>query len=126
MPGLAKTIYCPPGWNTQAAALRDLIRFGPGLLGAPGFVVLLYYVERTILWGKLRDRTSSSQMIRGVHSSSSTAHWHRGAIGLCKSHSMYVTKALIEIGLIYKFPRKKIGTESPAVSAVEVNWEEWK
>jgi hypothetical protein len=95
-----------PGYNGPMAALLDIIRFGPAILGVPRTLVLLFIAERTVAYRKLADAPSLTQIVEGAYSKQGTAvQWVRMGCGLKHSAAVEATASLVEMGLLEKRKR---------------------
>lgn len=70
----------PPGYESNHAALLDLVRFGPAIWGCSQMMALLFHAERSTVYGKASDQHSETQALEGIYSSSQF-RWVRGPWG---------------------------------------------
>ena len=90
-----------PGYSGPMAALLDIIRFGPAILGVPRTLVLLFIAERTVAYRKLADAPSLAQIVEGAYSKQGTAvQWVRMGCGLKHSAAAEATASLVAMGLL--------------------------
>jgi hypothetical protein len=95
-----------PGYNGPMAALLDIIRFGPAILGVPRTLVLLFIAECTVAYRKLADAPSLTQIVEGAYSKQGIAvQWVRMGCGLKHSAAVEATASLVEMGLLEKRKR---------------------
>lgn len=118
-PGKARGEYVPPGYTGRIEALTDLIRFGPDALGDAEFAVCLYIAERTLPFGKRSDKTSRSQMVRGIFSRKNGA-WIRGGCGLSESGVKKGIRSLLASDVLKKqLGREENGAHSAARYSID-------
>ncbi len=95
-----------PGYSGVTAALIDIIRFGPELLGVPATLVLLFLAERTVAYRKLSDAVSLTQMVEGVYTKvGGSIRWTRHGCGLKLRAAVNATSFLVKNGLLEKQKR---------------------
>jgi DNA-binding MarR family transcriptional regulator len=95
-----------PGYSGPMAALLDIIRYGPDLLGLPRTAVLLFIAERTIPYRKLADAASLTQMVSGVYGKDGDSiHWIRLGCGLKQSTVKEAVVSLVAMGFLEKQKR---------------------
>jgi hypothetical protein len=74
----------PPGYESNAAAMDKLIKFGGGIWTPSQMMALLYHAERSTAVGKDADQHSESQATEGIYSIQQL-RWIRGPSGLSRS-----------------------------------------
>jgi hypothetical protein len=105
------------------AALLEIIRFGPAVLGVPRTLVLLFIAERTIAYRKLVDAPSLAQIVDGVYSKqANAAQWVRRGCGLKHSAAAEATASLVEIGLLGKQKRSN-AKKGNLPTQYEIRWD---
>lgn len=75
----------PPGYESNYAAIMDLIRYGPAIWSCSQFQALLFHAERSTAYGKDADKHSEKQAIEGIYSAR-TFSWVRGPSGLSRAN----------------------------------------
>jgi hypothetical protein len=76
--------YCPSKYPNRISAVTDLIRWGPSTFSVAEFLMLVYYAERTLTYGKRADASSLSQITEGIFSYKKK-EWIRGPAGLSRT-----------------------------------------
>ena len=111
-----------PGYSGPMAALLDIIRNGPELLGLSRTAVLLFIAERTIAYRKFSDAPSLSQIVDGVYSRrGSTVEWVRHGCGLRQSAAKEATASLVSLGLLEKL-RRSNAKKGNLSTQYEIRW----
>ncbi len=59
-------LTAPPKYGSNHEAILELIRYGPGVWGTDGFLVLLFHAERTTAQGLVAHQVSKSQAAKGI------------------------------------------------------------
>ena len=113
--------FCPQGWKDRGSVLRDVIRFGPGLLPKDLFLVFLFLVERMLFFGKERDKISASQSERGVYWRA-RREWLRFPGGFSVSTFWRAIEVLHEYDLVFKFNNHLPGRHNREASTFQINW----
>ena len=98
----------PAGYNSNFAALLDLLRFGFAIWGPVRMAVLLFHAERSTAYGKLSDQHSKTQALNGVYSKPHGT-WIRGPAGVSNGTLARENKALLQEGMIKRFHRQTSG-----------------
>ena len=110
----------PLGYTAAPDAILDVLRFGP-TLSTQEFMVLLLHVERTIMYGKISDAISISQLTSGLYSKK-CGYWIRKGCGLGRSTAVRARQSLIERGLL--IAEKQIGPDGSSGSTkFAIDWE---
>jgi hypothetical protein len=91
--------YCPAEYISRIHAVTDLIRWGPSTFSHAEFLVLLFFAERTISYGKRADSTSLAQITVGIYSRRN-GEWIRGGAGIRETAVKAATKALSQRGFL--------------------------
>jgi hypothetical protein len=112
-------VFTPEGFKTRIEALTSLIRFGPALLPAAEFLVLLFHAERALTYGKKSDAASLSQMTDGVRTKGGI--WIRGGAGVNKSTAAAANAQLEARGLL-KRTQKDSMRRGHGATEYEVRW----
>jgi hypothetical protein len=118
--------FCPPGYASRIAAITELIRWGPSIFSHAEFLLMLYYAERTITYGKRADASSLQQITRGIFSRRKQ-QWIRGPAGVSATAVKKTNKLLAERGFLVRRPavpgeeryRSAKGNEA---TEYEINW----
>lgn len=111
-----------PGFGSLAKALVALSRYGPGLLGAQKFLVLLFHVERCDTWGsaKTQDAHSIGQALTGVFDRERGA-WVRGPCGVGRTcYRKFTDELIAEKVLSRDYIESRRGDQDAPV--YKVNW----
>jgi len=112
-----------PGYNGLIAALLDIIRFGPAVLGVPRTLVLLFIAERTVAYRKLADSPSLTQLVEGVYiKRGSAVNWVRRGCGLKRSSAAEAIASLVEVGLLRKQKRSD-AKKGNLPTRYEIRWD---
>lgn len=93
--------YCPPEYKNRISASTELIRWGPSTFTHAEFLVLLYYAERTLTYGKQSDASSLSQITKGIFSRTKR-EWIRGPSGIGSTAVKKANKSLCEKGFLIR------------------------
>jgi hypothetical protein len=123
--GGGRAHFVPPGWPTRIHALLDVVRFGPGLLPAPAFLVFLFLADRTLPFKKEHDTAAGSQAVNGIYQREPKM-WHRLGSGVCDSTFWRCIKVLEELDLICKLKRHLPGRHNDEPSDYTINWCEFR
>lgn len=111
-----------PGYSGQMAALLDIIRYGPDLLGLPRTAILLFIAERTIPYRKLADAPSLAQMVDGVYvKHCDSIRWIRLGCGLKQSAAKEATASLVAMGFLEKQKRSDV-KKGNLPTQYEIRW----
>jgi hypothetical protein len=101
VPDRTRQTYCPPEYKNRIYALTDLIRWGPSTFTHAEFLILSYYAERTLTYGKASDASSMSQITEGIFSRASQ-EWIRGHAGLSATAVKKANKSLSSKGFLVR------------------------
>jgi len=128
---MAARSTAPDGYNSNFAAILELLRFGFGMWGPARMAVLLFHVERSTAYGWRSDQHAKSQAENGVYSKQ-RREWIRGPAGVGHGTWHRENAALIKAGLIHK-ERRRTSRNGYAASEYEPDWmkiraaiEDWK
>jgi hypothetical protein len=106
--------------------MTELIRWGPSLFGHAEFLLLLFYAERTLAYGKSADSASLAQINGGVFSRRKNL-WIRGSAGISATAAKKANVALSERGVLIR--RRALPGEARYQAArgneateYEINW----
>ncbi|HEY1865923.1 MAG TPA: hypothetical protein VGG55_02540 [Candidatus Acidoferrales bacterium] len=92
---MSSRFTAPPGYDSNHAAIMDLMRFGPAIWSCAQMQVLYFHAERSTAYGKVSDRHSEKQALEGIYSSTQLA-WVRGPWGGSRT-SWYRINAELQI-----------------------------
>ncbi len=94
----------PDGYSSNYAAIRDLLRFGPGIMTLTEFAVLLFHAERSTVAGRFSDQHSQRDALRGMYSPG-LGRWVRGPAGVGKGTWVRANAALVRHGFLKSYQR---------------------
>ena len=81
--------------------MTDLLRWGPSIFTHAEFLLLLYYAERNLVYGKRSDTCSLNQITEGIFSRRKQ-EWIRGPSGIGSTAVKKANKSLSEKGFLIR------------------------
>ncbi len=111
----------PPGFSSNYDALLAVFRFGPVIWGCADLRALEFHAERSVAYGKVSDRHTETQALKGVYSTHQL-DWVRGPAGLSRRAWYKANANLASEGIL----RKAKGDGRYGAVEYEIDWVAFK